>query len=219
VAKTTTDGGDLFTQAGEASEPCPGVWLLRGLLLEEAPALWAEVQEISAAAPPRRMMTPMGFPTQVSLTNCGMLGWTSDRQGYRYAAQDPDSGNPWPPLPARWSRLASLAAMQAGFPGFTPDACLINHYAPGTKMGLHQDRNERDFSAPIVSFSLGLPVNFVFGGASRRDPVTRIPLQHGDAMVWGGHTRLHYHGVLTLRRGHHSLTGERRINLTFRKAG
>ena len=219
MAKTMTDGGDLFTQPGETREPCPGVWLLHGLLLEEAPALWAEVLAISAAAPPRRMMTPMGFATQVSLTNCGVLGWTSDRQGYRYAAQDPDSGKPWPPLPVRWSQLASLAAMQAGFPDFTPDACLINHYTPGTKMGLHQDRNERDFSAPIVSFSLGLPVNFVFGGASRRDPVTRIPLQHGDVMVWGGPTRLHYHGVLTLRRGHHALTGERRINLTFRKAG
>lgn len=219
MAKTMMGERDLFAADAQTLEPCPGLWMLPGLALDAAETLWTEVLAISAAAPPRRMMTPMGFPTQVALTNCGALGWTSDRRGYRYAAEDPDTGLPWPALPARWSALAASAAARVGFADFAPDACLINHYTPGTRMGLHQDRNERDMSAPIVSFSLGLPVTFVFGGTRRRDPVVKVSLQHGDVLVWGGPSRLNYHGVLALRRGYHPLTGERRINLTLRKAG
>jgi alkylated DNA repair protein (DNA oxidative demethylase) len=154
----------------------------------------------------------------VAMTNCGALGWVSDRAGYRYAPGDPQSGQTWPPMPARFLRLAQDAAAQAGFPDFRPDACLINRYWPDARMSLHQDRDERDLEAPIVSVSLGLPAVFLFGGLKRKDPTRRIPLEYGDVLVWGGPDQLRYHGVLPLKTGHHAELGRQRLNLTFRQA-
>jgi alkylated DNA repair protein (DNA oxidative demethylase) len=155
----------------------------------------------------------------VAMSNCGPLGWVSDRRGYRYDALDPLSGQPWPAMPERWKALAARAAAQAGFDGFEPDACLINQYLPGCKLSLHQDKDERDFSAPIVSVSLGLPAVFLFGGERRADRPQRYRLQHGDVVVWGGASRLAFHGVAPLADGEHVWLGRRRINLTFRRAG
>ena len=155
----------------------------------------------------------------VALTNCGSLGWVTDRTGYRYDAADPETGKQWPAMPAAFLRLAHDAAAHAGFDGFVPDACLVNQYLPGARLTLHQDRNERDFSAPIVSVSLGVPAVFLFGGLKRSDRPSRVPLEHGDVVVWGGPDRLRYHGVQPLKAAHHYLLGEQRINLTFRKAG
>jgi alkylated DNA repair protein (DNA oxidative demethylase) len=154
----------------------------------------------------------------VSMTSCGAAGWVSDRCGYRYDAIDPDSGKPWPAMPEVFRELAALAAAQAGFSEFDPDVCLINRYVPGARLTLHQDRDERDGRAPIVSVSLGLPAVFQFGGPKRSDPTRRIPLVHGDVAVWGGPARFFHHGVLPLKPGCHPLTGEQRINLTFRRA-
>jgi DNA oxidative demethylase len=152
------------------------------------------------------------------MTNCGQAGWVSDRSGYRYDAVDPDTGSPWPPIPVTFARLASAAAESAGFAGFTPDVCLINRYEPGAKLSLHQDKDEHDFSAPIVSVSLGLPAVFLWGGLRRADRPRRIRLESGDVVIWGGPSRLVYHGVAPLGEGEHPLTGRFRINLTFRKA-
>lgn len=153
-----------------------------------------------------------------AMSACGQVGWVTDQRGYRYQAEDPESGNPWPAMPGVFRRLAAEAAQDAGYPGFEPDACLINRYQRGAKMGLHQDRDERDFSQPIVSVSLGLPMVFQFGGRKRSDRPLKVPLAHGDVVVWGGPSRLNYHGVLTLKTGHHPLTGPYRYNLTFRRA-
>jgi alkylated DNA repair protein (DNA oxidative demethylase) len=155
----------------------------------------------------------------VAMSNCGPLGWVSDRSGYRYAALDPENGRSWPPLPGPFLDLARRAAAAAGFAGFEPDACLVNLYEPGTRLSLHQDRDERDYSAPIVSVSLGLPAVFLFGGLRRGDPAARVPLGHGDVVVWGGPARLRFHGVLPLKPGDHPRLGPRRFNLTFRRAG
>ena len=197
----------------------PGTVLLHGFALAAAPALMDELARIAASAPFRHMITPSGHRMSVAMTNCGALGWVSDRTGYRYAAHDPESGRSWPPLPARFLRLAHDAAAQAGFTDFVPDACLINRYGPDARMSLHQDRDERDLAAPIVSVSLGLPTAFRWGGLKRQDPARRIPLVHGDVLVWGGPDRLRYHGVLPLEAGHHAALGNQRINLTFRQAG
>jgi alkylated DNA repair protein (DNA oxidative demethylase) len=197
----------------------PGTVLLHGFALAAAPALLDELARIAASAPFRHMITPSGHRMSVAMTNCGALGWVSDRTGYRYAAHDPESGRSWPPLPARFLRLAHDAATQAGFTDFVPDACLINRYGPDARMSLHQDRDERDLTAPIVSVSLGLPAAFRWGGLKRQDPARRIPLAHGDVLVWGGPDRLRYHGVLPLEAGHHAALGNQRINLTFRQAG
>lgn len=193
--------------------------VLRGLALDTVDALWAALQAVVAQAPFRHMLTPGGQTMSVPLTNCGALGWTSSRDGYRYRADDPDSGRPWPALPEAFARLAERAAAAAGFAGFAPDACLINRYAPGARMALHQDRDEADFDQPIVSLSLGLPAVFLFGGFERGDRPTRIPLGHGDVLVWGGPARLRFHGVLPVKDGTHPATGACRLNLTFRKAG
>ncbi|WP_265944147.1 DNA oxidative demethylase AlkB [Dechloromonas sp. A34] len=196
----------------------PGTALLRGFALADDAAICAAIDQVVAAAPFRRMTTPGGFVMSVAMSNCGPLGWVTDASGYRYSATDPANGQPWPPLPALFLELAGDAAAAAGFPDFVPDACLINRYAVGARMSLHQDHDERDFTQPIVSVSLGLPATFLFGGLKRADPAQRIALTHGDAVVWGGPDRLRYHGVLAVKAGEHPLVGNCRLNLTFRKA-
>lgn len=193
--------------------------VLRGFALPYIEGIWPALQVVIAEAPFRHMVTPGGKHMSVPLTNCGTLGWTSDTQGYRYTTNDPDSGHPWPELPAAFIHLAHSAATQAGFPDFTPDACLVNRYRPGTRLSLHQDKNERDFTAPIVSVSLGIPAMFLWGGHRRTDRTERIPLFHGDVAVWGGVDRLRLHGVAPIREDTHPLLGAERINFTFRRAG
>ncbi len=196
-----------------------GALLLPGFALADAPALLAAIHAVSATAPFRHMVTPGGFPMSVGTTSCGALGWITDRRGYRYASADPETNRPWPAMPPLLQRLAFDAAARAGFAGFAPDACLINRYAPGAKMALHQDKDERDFTQPIVSVSLGLPATFLWGGDARGDKARRIQLQHGDVFVWGGPARLRFHGIAPLKDGEHPATGACRINLTFRRAG
>ena len=193
--------------------------LLPGFALKDIEPLLDALRPILRAAPFRHMHTPGGQRMAVALTNCGALGWVSDERGYRYIPTDPKTGQPWPALPAVLLNLASQAAAVAGFEGFVPDACLVNHYVPGTRLSLHQDRDERDYGHPIVSISLGLPAVFLFGGLQRGDRTQRIPLNHGDVLVWGGEDRLRFHGVLPIKPGVHPRLGERRINLTLRKAG
>ena len=192
--------------------------VLRRFARDKLLALIAVVNEVTAGAPFRNMITPGGFRMSVGMTNCGRAGWVTDRKGYRYELVDPITGNPWPPMPDAFRHLAVNAAVVAGYPSFEPDACLINLYEPGTRLSLHRDENERDLTAPIVSVSLGLPAIFLFGGNSRSDRPRRIPLEGGDVVVWGGPDRLVYHGVAPLADGNDPLTGNRRINLTFRKA-
>jgi DNA oxidative demethylase len=205
----------------EESDRClgAGAILLRGFAKADEQALLADLATVVAAAPLRHMTTPGGFRMSVEMTNCGALGWVSDRTGYRYAALDPDHGRAWPHMPESFLCLAAAAALRAGFAGFVPDACLINRYQPGARLTLHQDKNERDFGAPIVSVSLGIPAVFLFGGLTRSERPTRVPLVHGDVVAWGGPDRLRYHGVLPLKEDHHSLVGDHRINLTLRTAG
>lgn len=196
----------------------PGALVLRAFATPRVAALLAALRQVLDAAPFRFMNTPGGYRMSVDMTNCGAAGWVSDRHGYRYDAIDPSSGRRWPMMPAAFACLASDAATAAGFSGFQPDACLINRYAVAARLSLHQDKNERDFQAPIVSVSLGLPAVFLFGGLRRADRPSRVPLAHGDVVVWGGPSRLRYHGVLPLKPGDHSLLGPYRVNLTFRKA-
>lgn len=197
----------------------PGAVLLGGFALADAARLRAELDEIARAAPFRHMVTPGGKRMSVAMTNAGALGWVSDAGGYRYTARDPERDAPWPSMPATFRALARAAAERAGFAAFAPDACLINRYAPGARLTLHQDKDERDLDAPIVSVSLGLPAVFLFGGTCRSDRPERVPLRHGDVVVFGGPARLRYHGVAPLADGQHPLFGACRVNLTFRKAG
>ena len=194
-----------------------GAMLLRGLAAAEAPVLVDEVARIAKTAAFRHMITPGGYTMSVAMTNCGRLGWVSDRSGYRYSAVDPDTGALWPAMPTAFLNIAVRAAAEAGFADYDPDACLINRYIPGAKLTLHQDRDEKDSWAPIVSVSLGLPAVFLWGGKRRSDPVRRLHLESGDIAVWGGPARFAYHGVAPLKDGQHPLTGGARINLTFRK--
>ena len=191
--------------------------LLRGFATAEAPVLVEEVARIAQAAAFRHLVTPGGYTMSVAMTNCGRVGWVSDRNGYRYDPVDPDTGAPWPTMPAAFLDLAVRAAAEAGFANYDPDACLINRYIAGAKLSLHQDRDEKDAWAPIVSVSLGLPAVFLWGGKRRSDPVRRLRLESGDIVVWGGPARFVYHGVAPLKDGQHPLTGAARINLTFRK--
>lgn len=191
--------------------------VLHGFALNDEDALLGCIDGIAAAAPFRHLVTPGGHVMQVAMTNCGTCGWCSDRRGYRYDRIDPQTGVPWPAMPDVFLRLAADAASEAGFDGYVPDACLINRYAPGTRLSLHQDRDEEDRVAPIVSVSLGLPATFLFGGFARGDRGVRVPLQHGDVVVWGGVDRMRFHGVLPVKPGHHGRVGEQRLNLTFRK--
>lgn len=193
-------------------------WLLRGFALNKEAAVLQALEAICAAIPMRAMQTPGGQRMSVRTTGCGKLGWVSDRSGYRYEACDPSTGKPWPDMPAVFSALAAAAAAEAGFPDFQPDACLINCYEAGAKMGLHQDKDERDFTQPIVSVSLGIGAVFLFGGLKRSDRAFRIALNHGDVVVWGGEDRLRFHGVQPVKPAVHYRLGGRRINLTFRKA-
>ncbi len=195
-----------------------GVFLLRGFARDLDVALLQAVEEVTAISPLRHSLTPGGQAMSLAMSNCGPLGWVSSRSGYRYEARDPMTGQPWPAMPASLSDLALRAAAQAGFAHFRPDACLINQYAPGSKLSLHQDKDEADFSQPIVSVSLGLPAVFLLGTTQRRDLPQRLRLIHGDVLVWGGPARLAFHGVMTLSDGAHALLGRRRVNLTFRKA-
>ncbi|WP_315729074.1 DNA oxidative demethylase AlkB [Bradyrhizobium sp. SZCCHNS2015] len=213
---------DLFENL-DASAPireqlAVGAVLLRGFARPRQHELVAAIQAITAQATFRRMFTPGGHQMSVAMTNCGEVGWVTDRSGYRYDAIDPDSGRPWPSMPPLLRDLAEQAAAEAGFAGFAPDACLINCYEPGAKMSLHQDRDERNMGAPIVSVSLGLPATFLFGGPKRSDKSQRYRLEHGDVVVWGGPARLAFHGVAPLADGEHGLLGRKRINLTFRRA-
>jgi alkylated DNA repair protein (DNA oxidative demethylase) len=205
----------LFSRAPTVLSP--GAFLFPGLALSRAAAFEKIVEGSTGEAPFRRVVTPGGRPLSVAMTNMGSWGWVSDRRGYRYEARDPLSGRSWPPIPAFLSGFARAAATRAGFPGFAPDACLVNLYAPGAKMAPHVDRDEKDFSHPIVSVSLGLSAVFLWGGPHRSDRLRRVPLEDGDVVVWGGPARLFYHGVAPIRPGCHPRWGERRINLTFRK--
>jgi len=212
---------DLFTDRRSGHREAMGsrAFVLRGFALPCMDELIPAIDAVGRQSPFRNMVTPGGFTMSVALTNCGALGWTTDRRGYRYTHIDPDNARPWPAMPVAFARLASDAAEAAGFDDFEPDACLINRYLPGSRLSLHQDRNEQDFSAPIVSVSLGMSAIFLFGGHRRADRCARIPVFHGDVAVWGGEDRLRYHGVLPLEDDPHPLLGAQRINFTFRKAG
>ncbi|MDX3905511.1 MAG: DNA oxidative demethylase AlkB [Pigmentiphaga sp.] len=213
---------ELFEHTGPAGGVEPmgkQAFILRGGALAELPQLLHALAGVEAASPFRHMVTPGGRPMSVALTNCGEWGWVSDSRGYRYTRLDPMTGRTWPPMPDVFARLAAHAAAAAGFAGFVPDACLVNRYLPGSRLTLHQDRNEQDFGAPIVSVSLGIPAVFLFGGHQRGDRPARFPLFHGDVAVWGGADRLRYHGIMPLRDGHHPALGAQRINFTLRKAG
>jgi alkylated DNA repair protein (DNA oxidative demethylase) len=194
-----------------------GAMLLRGFAVAEAPLLVEEAERVAQAAAFRHLITPGGYAMSVAMTNCGRVGWVSDRTGYRYDPVDPQTGVPWPAMPAAFLDVAAHAAAEAGFAHYDPDACLINRYVAGSKLSLHKDRDERDPWAPIVSVSLGLPAVFLWGGKRRSDPLRRLRLESGDIVVWGGPARFVYHGVAPLGDGRHPLTGAVRINLTFRK--
>lgn len=215
-----SDETSIAVEKGEVATKviAPGAVLLPGYALADSAALFAAVEVIADEAPFARPVTPGGYGMSVGLTSCGARGWISDRAGYRYAARNPRTGKSWPTMPALFRQIARMAAAKAGFDAFAPDACLINRYFPGSRMSLHQDRNERDMDAPVVSVSLGLPAVFMFGGAQRSDRPKHLLLQHGDVFAWGGPARLNFHGIRSLKAGHHPLTGGQRINLTFRKS-
>jgi len=210
---------DLFAaqHRDTRTQLAPQACVLHGFALPCVDALLADVVAIEASAPFRHLVTPGGHVMQVAMTNAGTFGWCSDRRGYRYDRVDPQSGQTWPALSPAFLQLAADAALEAGFDGYVPDACLVNRYAPGTRLSLHQDRDEDDRIAPIVSVSLGLPAAFLFGGFARGDKTVRVPLQHGDVVVWGGVDRMRFHGVLPVKPGRHDVLGEQRLNLTFRK--
>ena len=192
--------------------------MLRGFALPFERALADGVRTAATAAPFRHMRTPGGYTMSVGMTNCGAYGWVSDPSGYRYSPTDPETGAPWPAMPAEFAELARAAAASLGFAQFVPDACLVNRYEPGARLTLHQDKDERDFGAPIVSVSLGVSAVFLFGGLKRKDRPLRVPLEHGDVVVWGGPARLRYHGVARLEESRHPFADNARINLTLRRA-
>lgn len=219
---TTPTTFDLFAEepaqstAMEQIGPCS--WVLRSFALPDIERLLPALEATLDKAPFRHMVTPGGFTMSAALSSCGSFGWMTDRSGYRYTPTDPQTQRPWPEIPRAFMELAQRAARACGFPGFVPDACLINQYIPGAKMSLHQDRDEKHYEWPVVSVSLGLPAMFLFGGHQRSDKTQRIALLHGDVVVWGGEDRLRFHGVLPIKPGHHPLLGEQRINFTFRRA-
>ena len=213
--------GDLFAEISpivETEKLAEGAFLFRRFAAERAASLVQLVSGIAQVSPFRHMVTPGGYRMSVAMTNCGLAGWTTDRQGYRYSKVDPETGRAWQPMPLEFQRLAEKAAERAGFPGFKPDSCLINRYEPGAKLSLHQDRDENSYEFPIVSVSLGLPAKFLFGGFLRTERPRRFRLENGDVVVWDGPSRLAFHKIDTLADGEHPLTGRCRLNLTFRKA-
>jgi alkylated DNA repair protein (DNA oxidative demethylase) len=219
LSRLTADLFEGASDIGPSRETmAEGAVLLRGFASPAESDIIAALRDIVAQAPFRHMSTPGGHQMSVAMTNCGSAGWVTDRSGYRYDGIDPESGKPWPEMPAVFRELAGRAAAEAGFDGFSPDACLINRYQPGARMSLHQDKDERDFGRPIVSVSLGLPAIFLFGGLKRADKPQRYRLEHGDIVVWGGPSRLFFHGVAPLADGEHKILGRLRVNLTFRKA-
>ena len=209
---------DVRTVRTDPEYLAPGAALLPGLAAPHTSSLLSAIKWVTERAPFRNMTTPGGYRMSVAMTNCGTAGWVTDSSGYRYDAIDPQSGDCWPAMPGAFAALARDAACRSGFGDFVPDACLINCYEPGARLSLHQDKNERDYAAPIVSVSLGLPAVFLFGGTRRAQRPRRVPLAHGDVVVWGGPARLFYHGVTSLKDGEHSSLGRRRVNLTFRRA-
>ena len=219
IGPMTPDLFDIFAPIQSTTEVmADGAMLLRGAALPYEKDILASLVDIITQSPFRRMVTPGGFTMSVAMTNCGIVGWVTDRTGYRYDRNDPEIGRPWPAMPGCFSDLAVLAATRAGHSDFRPDACLINRYEPGARLSLHQDKNERDFAKPIVSVSLGLPATFQFGGLMRNDPVKKFVLRHGNVAVWGGPSRLFYHGIPELKNGTHDSVGRMRISLTFRGA-
>ena len=211
---------DLFNEitVPTREEICTGVMLLRGFALKSEKLLLRDINSVISAAPLRKLFIPSGLPMSVTTTSCGDAGWVSDSYGYRYSTRDARSQNNWPKMPDSFFELAQQAADAADFGNFVPDSCLINSYKVGAKMSLHQDKDEKDFSQPIVSVSLGLPATFLIGGLLRSDKTIKVPLVHGDVVVWGASARLFFHGVLPVKAGNHELLGDQRINLTFRKA-
>jgi DNA oxidative demethylase len=210
---------DLFENIAEqALHIADGAVLLRGFALHNIAQILADLNLVLSQSPLRHMVTPGGFTMSVAMTNCGDLGWVSDRKGYQYATLDPNTGAPWQAMPVSFLQLANNAAAEAGYANFVPDACLINQYKVGARMGLHQDKDEQDFSQPIVSVSLGVPATFLFGGLKRSDKPSKMLLQHGDIIAWGGKSRLNYHGIMPLQPNNHAAFGACRFNLTFRKA-
>ena len=212
---------DLFGDASQfpsQQQLTEGVCLLSGQANSMMPAIWQAVEDVLRLAPLRQMQTPGGYTMSVAMSNCGELGWISDRHGYRYSRLDPQSGQPWPAMPEVLQERARIWAAEAGFDNFASNACLINCYQAGSKMSLHQDRDERDFAHPILTLSLGLPARFMLGGLQRQDPYRKLLLQHGDVLVFGGPARLCFHGIMPLADGDHALLGKRRISLTFRRA-
>lgn len=211
-------GGDLLFPPPEVVTLAEGAALLGGFASSRADELIAIIGRVAAAAPFRHLVTPGGYRMSVAMTNCGNAGWVSDRSGYRYSATDPETGQPWPAMPSLIADLAARAAAVAGFADYAADVCLINRYEPGSRLSLHQDRDERDKTMPIVSISLGLPATFLFGGLKRTDRPRRIGLRHGDVVVWGGPARMTCHGIAALAEGDHPATGRCRLNLTLRRA-
>lgn len=209
---------DALSEQPTSTKLQEGAVVLGRFLIREGEEILKTIHRITAESPFRKMVTPGGYLMSVSMTNCGQAGWVTDRRGYRYDPVDPLSGKPWPPIPPLFAEIATRAANAAGYSKFKPDACLINRYEPGAKLSLHQDKDEKDFTQPIVSVSLGLNATFLWGGKHRNDKVRRIRVEHGDVVVWGGEARLIYHGIDPLTAGNHPLLGECRINLTFRKA-
>ncbi|MCS2170554.1 DNA oxidative demethylase AlkB [Scandinavium sp. TWS1a] len=208
---------DLFADTPPWQEPlAPGAVILRRRALANAELLLDQVNQVATRSPFRQMVTPGGYTMSVAMTNCGHVGWTTNQHGYLYASVDPLTGQRWPAMPAAFLALAQACAQEAGYADFQPDACLINRYSPGAKLSLHQDKDEKDQRAPIVSVSLGLPAVFQFGGLKRNDPLQRVLLEHGDVVVWGGESRLFYHGIQPLKEDDHPATGAFRFNLTFR---
>lgn len=197
------------------------VVLLRGRAAPTAPLVEA-ITMLAAAAPFRQLRTPGGGTMSVAMTNCGRWGWHSDARGYRYVDADPQTGRPWPAMPAAFLALAQAAAEEAGFGLFEPDACLVNRYAVGAQMGAHRDHDELDMRHPIVSVSIGLPAQFVWHGATRGGTPRRVELHDGDVLAWGRSARAGYHAVKRIAApdllgggpGGEAL----RYNLTFRRA-
>lgn len=194
-------------------------FLFKGMLLPEEDNLLQEIKRVLKCNYWREISTPGGKPMSIKITNCGDFGWYSDKNGYRYSQLDPLTGKPWCKIPDLLKYFAQTAADMSGYSNFEPDCCLMNRYEVGSKLSLHQDIDEQDFSQPIVSFSFGLPADFIFGGLSRSDKVKKYTLENGDVFVFGGQDRLRFHGVDKLKSGNSSYkVGNIRINLTFRKS-